>query len=111
MSRDRDEVAVAEIQRPELRKGRLHCPRCAARLLYDGEELLCLACGYEYLPSDRELAEYRGSWRRAAAVVGVAPALALGMPLGTAGVVALAAVGMVLVLTGSRGRRWLRRRW
>jgi hypothetical protein len=32
---------------------RLDCPRCAARLLFDGEKLACLMCGYEHATSPR----------------------------------------------------------
>jgi hypothetical protein len=34
--------------RPEADAGRTDCPRCAARLLFDGEKLACLMCGYEH---------------------------------------------------------------
>jgi hypothetical protein len=34
--------------RPEGRDGRFDCPRCTARLLFDGEKLACLMCGYEH---------------------------------------------------------------
>lgn len=107
MSRDRDESTVIQVEKPRLQRGRPHCPRCEARLLYDGEELLCLACGYEYSPSDRELAQYRSSWRRAAAIAGIAPGVALGIPLGVAGAAVAAAVGIVVLLMGLRG--WHRR--
>jgi hypothetical protein len=33
---------------PEAREGRFDCPRCTARLLFDGEKLACLMCGYEH---------------------------------------------------------------
>lgn len=32
---------------------RLDCPRCAARLLFDGEKLACLMCGYEHATPPR----------------------------------------------------------
>ena len=33
---------------PRARDGRFDCPRCDARLLFDGEKLACLMCGYEH---------------------------------------------------------------
>lgn len=31
-------------------EGQLGCPRCRGRLFFDGDELVCVACGYEYDP-------------------------------------------------------------
>ncbi len=37
-----------EVQVPCERGGTLVCPRCAARLLHDGANVICVLCGYEY---------------------------------------------------------------
>jgi hypothetical protein len=28
--------------------GQFACPRCRGRLFFDGEELVCVTCGYEH---------------------------------------------------------------
>jgi predicted amidophosphoribosyltransferase len=61
-----NEAEVPQIVPPRQRDGRLLCPRCDARLLFDGEELLCLACGYEFVPSEQECEAYTASRGRAA---------------------------------------------
>ena len=39
------EPAVRNVVRPVMREGRIHCPRCDGRLLFDWEALQCVACG------------------------------------------------------------------
>lgn len=41
-----------QVEHPRLQGHRLHCPRCASRLMFDGDEYLCVACGYEF-PADQ----------------------------------------------------------
>lgn len=43
----RSERAVT-LTHPRANDGPADCPRCSARLLYDGEKLACLMCGYEH---------------------------------------------------------------
>jgi hypothetical protein len=95
-----------QIEQPVLRDDRLRCPRCDARLFYEGDAFTCIACGYEYAPSDRELRQYLPSTRRRTAPIvgGVAALLALGRPpafglgvLTVGGALALAAVAMLLL--------------
>lgn len=46
----------ARIARPLMSEGgAARCPRCEARLLYDGAELVCITCGYEYSADLEEL--------------------------------------------------------
>ncbi len=52
----RDTAPTVEQQPSRTRQeldGRPDCPRCAARLLFDGEKLACLMCGYEHATSPR----------------------------------------------------------
>ena len=37
-----------EIAAPGLAAGVLACPRCRTRLFTEGDELICVMCGYEY---------------------------------------------------------------
>ena len=42
-------VAPAQcVPPPMLVSGRIHCPRCAETLRFDGDEWFCLMCGYAY---------------------------------------------------------------
>ena len=41
---------VPTIPLPVRYEGHLACPRCRGRLFFDGDELMCVACGYEYDP-------------------------------------------------------------
>lgn len=55
--RDIDKVRAdaPTTSRPASTRGheRLDCPRCMARLLFDGEKLACLMCGYEHATPPR----------------------------------------------------------
>jgi hypothetical protein len=101
MTSERDEPAVIAIEPPRVERGQPHCPRCDGRLLFDGAELLCLACGYEYVPPERELSHYRAGPRRALEpALAVAPGFLFGLSLGTVGIVLAAVVGLGLLLRG-----------
>jgi ribosomal protein L37E len=41
-------VAGEHIASPAVVAGRMTCPRCGTGLSYDGEELVCITCGYEH---------------------------------------------------------------
>jgi ribosomal protein L37E len=58
MAIERNELAVIEVPPPRAHRGHHHCPRCDGRVLYDRVAFLCLSCGYEYKPNERELARY-----------------------------------------------------
>jgi len=79
---------------PVLRAGRPYCPRCEAALRFAHDEYACLACGYEYVLSEDELARLAGGrqpLRPAAAISGI-PLAAL------VGAGSFLALGLVLAL-------------
>jgi DNA-directed RNA polymerase subunit RPC12/RpoP len=74
-----------QIEHPRLRGHRLHCPRCESRLMFDGDEHLCVACGYEF-PDDQLARDVRRELgrhgRSRPVVVGLGAGLVLGGVLG-----------------------------
>ena len=43
-----DELFAQAVPTPLRLDGKLLCPRCRSWLLFDGDELLCVLCGYEH---------------------------------------------------------------
>jgi hypothetical protein len=91
---------------PVMRDGRPVCPRCSSRLLYDGAEMVCVACGYEYSPPDQELAAFLGAGfgRRStrSRMLGLGGAALTGLALGRLslafGLVAVVVIGIGVLL-------------
>jgi uncharacterized protein (DUF983 family) len=44
----KEQQTVKTIATPIRFDGRYGCPRCRGRLFFDGDELVCVVCGYEY---------------------------------------------------------------
>ena len=99
-------VEQQHIARPRLEGGRLICPRCDSRLQFDGEEYVCIICGYECpveLVRETERAAY-GERRMAPALAVTAILVALGTGaatramLGSLGWAAIVGVASALLL-------------
>lgn len=45
------QASTETIHAPLRYSGHYACPRCRGRLFFDGEELVCVTCGYEHDPS------------------------------------------------------------
>jgi DNA-directed RNA polymerase subunit RPC12/RpoP len=86
--------APRRVSPPVLREGRMHCPRCDQRLLFDGDEYTCIACGYEFAAADLDVS-YRLARRGLPARPVVVSMLALGL-----GAVAGATFGRLAVALG-----------
>ena len=75
------EAPAHHVVEPRLRGHRLHCPRCEARLMSEGDDYVCLACGYvfpaEHLARDVQRALERRS-RPHELVMGLGPAIVAG---------------------------------
>ena len=97
MSRSSHAAPPLAVPPPVLVRGRPQCPRCRSRLLFDGEEWTCVACGYAFTPSaGSALAALAQPTRRAA---GLLPLFLFGAPL----------LGIVVVVLLLLQRRWWRR--
>jgi hypothetical protein len=73
---DAPEVVIREdgpipLAPPKMRDGHFACPRCVAKLLFDGEKLSCLMCGYEHAAPPRQ----RGGPRNAGEMLDALPVL------------------------------------
>lgn len=42
--------AEGRVQTPVRHDGHFGCPRCQGRLLFDGDDFVCVVCGYEHEP-------------------------------------------------------------
>ncbi len=90
----------AHIELPDRRGHRLHCPRCEARLLFDGDEYLCVACGYE-LPADQLPRDVRRELDRAGHSRHVMMGLGAGMLAAGAIARGLGALAWIALVAGS----------
>jgi hypothetical protein len=63
------DVALPHVMLPRSVAGRLVCPRCEARLQFDGDELVCLPCGscgyrHSLTPALRRTLAHDGRYRK-----------------------------------------------
>jgi len=63
MATQTDQARSKHIDTPRLRGHRLHCPRCEGRLMFDGDEYVCVSCGYEF-PAEELARDVQRALRR-----------------------------------------------
>ncbi|MFA7249818.1 MAG: hypothetical protein WC273_09340 [Dehalococcoidia bacterium] len=99
----------SHVEAPLLEDARPFCPRCRAPLRFDGEDLFCVACGYEYAVTPAIRRAITGRIRRPAAAALAPLAWAVRSFPGPAGLAVIAGCAL-LAVAFALTRRGLSRR-